>query len=126
MEIRLDSNHLEQTSKGGVMNAKEELVSVEVMLEQDQIIQRFIIEHDKDLPTAGMVTLLAKRIKQFILKSYVRRDVPCIDGEYQCEHVKKDELDGDCVWCALTVAEKGLAEQKWSYYANTYNRYDYD
>jgi len=30
------------------------------------------------------------------------------DGQYQCEHIDKDEISGNCVWCALTLAEKGL------------------
>ena len=30
--------------------------------------------------------------------------------EYKCEH--KGTLDGDCVWCALSVAETGLDKQR--------------
>ena len=40
-----------------------------------------------------------------------------IDGEYQCEHVKEDVIDGNCVWCNLTVAEKGLDKQRELYQA---------
>ena len=35
-----------------------------------------------------------------------------IDGEYQCECIKDNVIGGDCVWCHLTVAEKGLAHWK--------------
>ena len=46
----------------------DEIEKLEQILESDQVIQRFIIEHDKDLPTAQMVTLLAKRLNQHIRK----------------------------------------------------------
>ncbi len=39
-------------------------------------------------------------------------NVECKDGEYQCKHVAEDSIDASCVWCNLTVAEKGLAKQK--------------
>lgn len=34
------------------------------------------------------------------------------DTDYQCEHKSKNEIDGDCVWCALSVAETGLKKQR--------------
>jgi len=38
---------------------KERLITI---LERNQLVQRFIIEHDKDLPTTVMVDLLAQAI----------------------------------------------------------------
>jgi hypothetical protein len=40
---------------------EEEIVKV---LERNQLVQRFILEHDKDLPTCEMVDLLAEAISQ--------------------------------------------------------------
>ncbi len=40
------------------------------------------------------------------------KNMPIIYGEYQCEHAKNGFLSTDCVWCALTVAEKGLKSLK--------------
>jgi hypothetical protein len=63
-------------------NDKElkEIIYIETVLERNQLVQRFILEHDKDLPTAEMVTLLAKQIYKAILSAgYVRRDRIGID-----------------------------------------------
>lgn len=40
------------------------------------------------------------------------KSVPKINGEYKCQHVKRNIIKGDCVWCNLTIAEKGLEVQK--------------
>jgi len=34
------------------------------------------------------------------------------ETEYQCTHKDKNEINGDCVWCALSVAETGLKKQR--------------
>ena len=53
---------------------------------------------------------IAKALLDDCLISF--KSTPKVNGEYQCKHVKEKVIDGYCVWCALTVAEKGLAKQK--------------
>ena len=45
-----------------IVNREQQIKSVEGILERNQLVQRFILEHDNDLPTAEMVTLLARQI----------------------------------------------------------------
>ena len=47
------------------MSSEEEIVGT---IERNQIGRRFIIEHDKDLPTASKIDLLAKAIRDKLLE----------------------------------------------------------
>lgn len=53
----------------------------------------------------------AQRFYFSAIKAHYNKLLPKVNGEYQCEHVK-NTIDGNCVWCALTVAEKGLKKQR--------------
>jgi len=41
-----------------------------------------------------------------------RKEPECINGEYQCKHIKENVIASDCPWCIASVANKGLTEMK--------------
>jgi len=44
--------------------------------------------------------------EEYYKKSYSVENMPKVNGEYQCEHIKEKVIRSNCVWCNLTVAEK--------------------
>ena len=57
--IKLEDDAISQIKALYKPLGKERLITI---LERNQLVQRFIIEHDKDLPTTVMVDLLAQAI----------------------------------------------------------------
>jgi len=74
---------------------------------------RDILESIKDQSAFGIIEGYRQQIdfalaqlEEYYKQSYSVGDMPKVNGEYQCEHVKEKILRGNCVWCNLTVAEK--------------------
>ncbi len=53
-----------------------------------------------------------RELQQELATLKAELNVECKDEEYQCKHVAENIIDASCVWCNLTVAEKGLDKQK--------------
>ena len=73
---------------------------------ENSYIRGFNEYHGKAIP------ILAKQI----LKNEEAQSITAheIEGttEYKCEHKANNSIGGDCVWCALSVAETGLDKQR--------------
>ena len=58
---------------------------------------------DVDVPYVDL-----EKFKKEVRESFVEKNLRKIYGEYPCQHVQENVIDGWCPWCQLTVCEKSL------------------
>ena len=77
-----------------------------------EILDNLLDEYDDSLGRrrtnegGAEISFALAQSEEYYKKSYSVENMPKVNGEYQCEHIKEKVIRSNCVWCNLTVAEK--------------------